>query len=135
MVIVIVVIAAVVTVVVIIAVLFKKCHGKLSITAVPTTSNQAYGLNTHHNNEVEEIIYDDLSPEVDVDSTIEAKQNEAYVTNTDIIVEENETYGTSIDGITTVGNQAYATKLSKGIRHIMLQALLQRRMQLINQLQ
>ena len=108
-VIVIVVITAVVTVVVIIAVLFKKHYGKLTTVAIPTTINQAYGLNTHDKKVVEETIYNCLSPKVD--DTIETKQNEAYVTNTNVIVEENEAYDTSIDGITTEGNQAYATHI------------------------
>ena len=99
--IIIVVILSMITVVVIIAALFKKCHGKFTITAVPTTANQAYGL--------EETIYNDLSPEVDMDNTIEAKQNEAYVTNTDVTVEENQAYGANIDGIIMEGNKAYAT--------------------------
>ena len=74
--IIIVVITAVVTVIVIIAVLFKRRFGKFTTVAVPTTANQAYGLSTHHNKGVGEIIYNDLSLEVDMDNTIEAKQNE-----------------------------------------------------------
>ena len=104
-VIVIVVIAAAVTVVVIIAVLLKKHHGKMTTVAVPTTANQAYGLNTHLNKEVEEInIYN--YPEVDLDNiTIETKQNDAYGTNTDnIITEGNQVYATNI---TTEKNAAY----------------------------
>ena len=104
MVIVIVVIAAVVTVVVIIAALIKKCHGKFTITAVPTTANQAYGLNIYHNEGVEETIYNDLGPKVDVDNPIEAKENEAYVTNTDVILEGNQAYATNV---TTEQNIAY----------------------------
>ena len=102
-------ITAVVTVIVIIAVLFKRHFGKFTTVAVPTTANQAYGLSTHHNEGVGEIIYNDLSPEVDMDNTIEAKQNEAYVTNTDVIIQENQAYGTNIDGIITEGNKAYVT--------------------------
>ena len=101
------VITAVVTVIVIIAVLFKRRFGKFTTVAVPTTANQAYGLSTHHNEGVGEIIYNDLSPKVDMDNTIEAKQNEAYVANTDVIVQENQAYGTNIDGIITEGNKTY----------------------------
>ena len=100
------------TVVIIIAVLLKK-HRKtkkkegysvknhLNVAAVPTTTNQAYGLTHHSKSGVEENIYN--FPEVNVD-TIEAKQNEAYVTYTDIITEGNQAYGTNI---ATEINSAY----------------------------
>ena len=67
--------------------------------AASTTANQAYGLNTHHNKEVEESnVYN--YPEVDLENiTIETKQNDAYATNTDniIITEGNQAHGTNID--------------------------------------
>ena len=80
-VVVIVVIALAFTVVVIITVLLKKRHGKMTALAtVSTTANQAYGLHTHHNKEMEESnIYN--YPEVDHDNiTIETKLNDAYAT-------------------------------------------------------
>ncbi len=43
-------------------------------------------------------------PEVNLDNTIEAKQNEAYVASTDIIVKGNQAYVTSI---ITEKNAAY----------------------------
>jgi flagellar basal body-associated protein FliL len=99
---------SVVTVVIALAILLKKCH------AVPTATNQAYGLNTHKG--VEESIYKFPGPEMNVDN----KQTVAYVTNfnTDATVEVNEAYRTRIvtdeneayaTSITTEGNQAYAT--------------------------
>ena len=100
----IVVILSMITVVVIIAaLLINKCCGKFIITAVPTIPNQAYGLNTHHNvyKGVEETIYNDQGPKVDVDNTIEAKEDEADVTNT---IEGNQAYATNI---TTEQNTAY----------------------------
>ena len=109
----------VVTVVIIIAIMLKKRHGKSTAIAVPTAANQAYGLNTHKG--VEESIYKFPGPEVDVDNTIEAKQNVAYVMNTDVTVEVNEAYAKSIvmEGneayaisIVTEGNQAYATSIA-----------------------
>ena len=111
-VIVIVVIATAVTMVIlIVAVLFKKRHGKKTTVAIHTTANQAYGLDTHHNKELEESnIYN--YPEVDHDNiTIETKQNDAYnyATNTDIITEGNQAYATSI---ITEENQAYATNIT-----------------------
>ena len=112
MVIVIVVITSVlVTVVVICAVLLKKHGGKMTTIAVFTTANQTYGLNTHQLQDkgVEEGIYN--YPEVDLDNTNEAKQNEAYVTNTDITTERNQAYGTSNDMTITEGNQAYAMNI------------------------
>ena len=101
------------TVVVIIAVLLKK-HGKTTkgVTnknvAVPTTTNQAYGF-THHDDceRVEENIYN--YPEVDLGDSIEAKQNEAYATTTDIITEGNVVYAMNSDIFTEgQGDQAYA---------------------------
>ena len=86
--------------VIIIAVLVKKRSEKMTTVAVPTTTNQAYGLTHHSEIRVEESIYD--HPEVDLDNTIEAKQNEAYVTNTDIITAE--AYATNI---ITEKNTAY----------------------------
>ena len=95
MVIIIVVTASVVTVVIIIAVLIKKCHRKITTVAVPTTANQAHGLtNTHHNKRVNESIYN--YPEVGLDNTIEAKQNEAYVVHSGIIIEGNQAYATNV---------------------------------------
>ena len=110
----------VITVVVVIAILLmiKKRHIKSTTIAVPTAANQAYGQNTHKG--VEESIYKFPDPEVDTDDTIEAKQNVAYVPNTDVVVEVNEAYYATriaIEGndayatnnITTEGNEAYAT--------------------------
>ena len=58
--------------------------------AVPITDNQAYGLTYHDHSK--ENVYD--SPEVDLDTiNIEAKQNEAYATNTNIAMEGNQAYG------------------------------------------
>ena len=99
------------TVVIVVAILFKK-HGKTkkkeegcsvkNVAAVPTITNQAYGLTHHSKSTVEENIYN--FPEVNVD-TIEAKRNEAYVTHTDIFTEGNQTYyGTNI---ATEINSAY----------------------------
>ena len=99
------------TVVIVVAVLLKK-HRKMkkkegysvkNVAAVPTTTNQAYGLTHHSKSRVEENIYN--FPEVNVD-TIEAKQNEAYVTHTNnIITEGNQAYyGTNI---ATEVNSAY----------------------------
>jgi hypothetical protein len=108
-----------VAVVVVIAILLKKRHEKFTTIAVPTAANQAYGLNTHKG--VEESIYTYPGPEMDVDNTIEAKQNMAYVTNTDVIIEANEAYATNIvlegneayaTSIITEGNQAYATGIT-----------------------
>ena len=99
---VIVVIVSVITVVVISAVLLKKHSEKMTTVAVPTTTNQAYGLTHHSEIRVEESIYD--HPEVDLDNTIEAKQNEAYVTNTDIITEGNQAYAMNV---ITEKNTAY----------------------------
>ena len=96
-----------ITVLVIVSFLLKKRHVKFTTTPVPTAANQAYGLNTHKG--VEESIYNIPDPEVDIDNTIEAKQNVAYVTNTDVIVEVNEAYATRI---ATEGNQAYATSIT-----------------------
>ena len=78
--------------------------------AVHTTTNEAYGL-THHNDRerVEESIYNHSDSEVDQDSTIEAKQNEAYVTTIDIYMKGNPAYATNGDHIVAEGNQAYAT--------------------------
>ena len=109
----IVVIILTITVVVIIAVLLKK-HGKttkgvtVKNVAVPTTANQAYGLTHHDRERVEESIYN--YPEVDLGDSIEAKQNEAYATTTNIVSEGNEAYATNSD-IFTEGNQAYATNI------------------------
>ena len=61
----------VVTVVVVIAILLKKRDGKSTTIAVPTSANQAYGLNAHKG--VEESIYKFPGPEVDADNTIETK--------------------------------------------------------------
>ena len=95
-----------VTVLFIVAFLLKKRHAKFTTTAVTTAANQAHGLNTHEG--VEESIYDYPGPEINADNTIEAKQNVAYVTNTDVIVEVNEAYATRI---VTEGNEAYATNI------------------------
>ena len=140
MIIIVVVSVLVITVVVVIAILLmiKKHHVKFTTIAIPTAANQAYGFNTRKG--VEESIYNFSGPEVDTDNTIEAKQNVAYVTNTDVVVEMNEAYATNIitEGnevyatcIITEGNQAYSTNittegsqaytlqisLQKGIRH------------------
>ena len=100
------VMVSVVTVVVIIALLLKKRHVKFTTIPVPVAANQAYGLNTHEG--VEESIYNFPGPEVDADSTIEAKQNVAYVINTDVVVEVNEAYATRI---AIEGNEAYVTSI------------------------
>ena len=97
----------VIIVVVVIVILLKKRHGKFTTTAVSTAANQAYGLNTHKG--VEESIYKFSGSEVDADNTIEAKQNVAYVTNTDVVVEVNEAYYAT--RIATEGNEAYATNI------------------------
>ena len=97
-----------VTVVIVVVVLLKK-HEKTkkeeysvkNVAAVPTTTNQAYGLTHHSKSGVEEDIYN--YPEVDV-TNIEAKQNEAYVTHTDIFTEGNQAYATNI---ATEINSAY----------------------------
>ncbi len=70
----------------------KKGYSDKSV-AVPTTTNQAYGL-AHHSERVEENIYN--YPEVNLD-TIGAKQNVAYVTNIDVITEGNQAYATNIE--------------------------------------
>ena len=104
-----VIILTILTVVIVVAVLLKK-HEKTkkkegysvkNVAAVPTTTNQAYGLTHHSESGVEESIYN--YPEVDLD-TIEAKQNEAYVKNTDIVTEGNQAYATNI---ATEINSAY----------------------------
>ena len=105
-VIVVIALAVTVMVVVIVTILLKKCHGKNTTVAVPTTANQAYSQNTQG---MEEGIYN--YPEVDVDNTIEAKQNKASRSNTDIITERNQSYGTNLDNIITEGNQAYGTNV------------------------
>jgi hypothetical protein len=87
-VIIVIVTVSVVTVMAVIAILLKKRHGKFTTIAVPTAANQAYGLNTHKG--VEESIYTYPGPEMGVDNTTEVKQNVAYVTMTDVIVEVNE---------------------------------------------
>jgi hypothetical protein len=103
------------TIVIFVAILLKK-HSKAkklggypdnNVAGVSTTTNQAYGLTCHDHSQsgVEENIYN--FPEVDVD-TIEAKQNEAYVTHTNITTEGNQAYGTN-DIITTETNSAYGT--------------------------
>ena len=66
----------------------KEGYSVENAAAVPITDNQAYGLTYHDHSK--ENIYD--SPEVDLD-TIEAKQNEAYATNTNITMEGNQAYG------------------------------------------
>ena len=111
---VIVIVSMSVVMVIIIAIPLKKCHIKSTATAVPTAANQAYGLNTHQG--VEESIYNIPDPKVDINDTIEAKQNVAYVTNTDLIVEVNDATRIATEGneayatnIITEGNQAYAT--------------------------
>ena len=98
--------AVTITVVVIVAILLKKCHWKYTTVAVPTTANQAYSLNIQG---MEEGIYN--YPEVDVGNTIEAKQNKASRSNTDINTERNQSYGTNVDMIITEGNQAYGTNV------------------------
>lgn len=66
---------------------------KIEKSDVKISSNQAYGV-AHRDEgaEAQEIIYN--YPQMNFDSTIEAKQNEAYATN--IITQENEAYATSI---------------------------------------
>ena len=70
------------------------------------SSNEAYGV-AHHVEEVEEIVYN--YPQMNFDSTIEAKQNEAYVTHTELNIstEENQAYGTNNNIIMTEINSAY----------------------------
>ena len=108
-----VVIISILTVVIFVAVLLKK-HGKtnkkeeypiMNAAALPTTANEAYGLTCHDHSQsgVEENIYN--FPEIDV-LTIEPKQNEAYVTHTNIPTEGNQAYGTN-NIITTEKNSAY----------------------------
>ena len=94
-----VVIIVTLTVLIIVTVLlnkFRKAKKGYSVknVAVPTTTNEAYGL-AHHSDGVEESIYN--YPEVNLD-TIEAKQNVAYMSNTesDVITEGNQAYATSI---------------------------------------
>ena len=55
-----------------------------------TSSNAAYGI-ARRVEGAEEIVY--TYPEMNFDSTIEAKQNEAYATN--IITQGNEAYATT----------------------------------------
>ena len=106
------VIISILTIVIIVAILLKKrvkTNKKdpvKNVAAVPITTNEAYGLTSHDHSQsgVEESIYN--SPEVDV-HTIEAKQNEAYVTHTNISTEENQAYGTNDNIITTEINSAY----------------------------
>ena len=105
-----VIILTLIIVMIAIAVLLKKhvtTEGYLvnNAGAVPTTSNQAYGLTRHGDgkSKVEENIYS--YPEVNI-ATIGAKQNEAYGTHTDIITTEvNQAYGSA--NITTEINSAY----------------------------
>ena len=98
-----------VVMVIIIAIPLKKYHEKSTAITIPTAANQAYGLNTHKG--VEESIYNIPDPEVDIDNTIEAKQNVAYATNTDLIAEVNEAYYYATR-IATEGNEAYATNIT-----------------------
>ena len=113
----------VITVVVVIAILLmiKKRHVKFTAIAIPTAANQAYGQNTHKGVEESIRFYNFSGPEVAADNIIEAKQNVAYVTNTEFIVEVNEAYATRIaikgneayaTNITTEGNQEYATNIT-----------------------
>ena len=118
-----------VTMLVIVAILFKKRPVKFTTTAVPTAANQSHGLNTHKG--VKESIYKYPGPEMDADNNIiiEVKQNVAYVTNTDVVVEVNEAYATRI---AIEGNEAYATNIITGGNEaysmiIMLQVSLQKR--------
>ena len=108
-----VIIISILTVVIFVTILLKK-HGKTNrkeeypiknAAAVPTTTNEGYGLTSHDHSQsgVEENIYN--FPEVDV-LTIEAKQNEAYVTHTNISTEGNQAYGTN-NIIMTEKNSAY----------------------------
>ena len=93
-----VIILTLIIVVIAVAVLLKKHetteeYSVNNAGAVPMTTNEAYGLTRHGDgkSEVEENIYN--YPEVNV-ATIEAKQNEAYGTHTDIITTEgNQAYG------------------------------------------
>ena len=105
------VLTSILTIVIIVALLLKK-HVKTNkkeeypvknVAAVPTATNEAYGLMSHDHSQsgVEESIYN-----FDV-HTIEAKQNEAYVTHTNISTEENQAYGTNDNIITTEINSAY----------------------------
>jgi hypothetical protein len=105
------------TVVIFVAILLKKPlktkkmegYPDNNVAGVPTTSNQAYGLDCHDHSQsgVEENIYN--YPKVDLHTIIEAKQNdsEAYVTHSkfNIPTEGNQAYGTN--GIMTEMNSAY----------------------------
>ena len=110
------VLTSILVIVIIIAVLLKK-HGEKnkkegypikSAPAVPTTTNEAYGIMCHDHSQsgVEENAYN--YPKFDL-HTIEAKQNEAYVTHTEfnISTEENQAYGTNNNIIMTEINSAY----------------------------
>ena len=104
---VIVVIVSVVTVMVIIAILFKKRNEKMATVAVPTTTNQAYGLTHHTEIRVETNIYDHPEVGMDLDNTIEAKQNEAYVANTDIIITEKNAAYRPVTAVETIDEYDY----------------------------
>ena len=109
------VLTSILAIVIIIAVLLKK-HGERNkkegypiknVAAVPTTTNEAYGIMCHDHSQsgVEENTYN--YPKFDV-HTIEAKQNEAYVAHTEfnISMEGNQAYGTN-NNIMTEINSAY----------------------------
>ena len=90
---------SVVTIVFITAVVVgkKKCHS----TSFPLTPNQAYGINVTPTCGEEKAYYD-YPAVVDLDTTIEVKQNEVYSLN--IITTGNEAYATNIF---TAENEAY----------------------------
>ena len=87
----------------------KEGYSVQNTAAVPTMTNQAYVL-THHDrgkSGVEENIYN--LPEVADPDTIEAKQNEAYVTctHTNVTTEGNQAYGISNANIATGIHSVY----------------------------
>ena len=87
----------VVTVVSIAAVAVGKKKRHSTFTTIP---NQAYGINVTHT--CAEVSAYDYPAVMDLDITIEVKQNEAYSAN--IVTTGNEAYATNIF---TVGNEAY----------------------------
>ena len=68
----------------------KKCHS----TSLLTTSNQTYGINDTVTC-AEESAYD-YPAVVDLDTTIDVKQNEAYSQTMNIVTTRNEAYATNI---------------------------------------
>ena len=62
---------------------------KIKKNDMKISSNEAYGVTLNSDGGTEEIIYN--YPQISFDSTIEAKQNEAYGTN--IVTQGNEAYG------------------------------------------